>query len=83
MAGSIHHFHIDPTAPCLSPKSLHNHCLRFLLGQLYNRGEIGKNSYGKIWRVNEVHYGLCENGELPLPPWTGCQSTAGLPPKQL
>ena len=61
-------FHIDHNAPFLSPQILHNHCLRLLSGRLYYRGEIGKNGYAKIWRVNKGHYGLCENGELPLPP---------------
>ena len=31
---TIHHFHIDHNTPCLSPKTLHNHCLGFLLGWL-------------------------------------------------
>ena len=26
----LHHFHIDYNAPCLPPKVLHSHCLRFL-----------------------------------------------------
>ena len=30
----IHQFHIDHNAPCLLPKILHNHYLRFLLGRL-------------------------------------------------
>ena len=32
----IHHFHIDLNAPCLLPKILHNHYLRFLLGPRRN-----------------------------------------------
>ena len=35
----IHHFHIDHNVPCLLPKTLRNHCLRFLLGQLLYPGE--------------------------------------------
>jgi len=35
----IHHFHIDHNAPCLRPKTLQNHCLRFLLGRLLYPGE--------------------------------------------
>ena len=31
---TIHYFHIDHNAPCLSPKTLHNYCLGFLLGRL-------------------------------------------------
>ena len=26
--------------------------------------EIEDNGYAEFWGVNEVHYGLCENGEL-------------------
>ena len=31
---TIHHFHIDHNAPCLTPKTLHNHCLGYLLRRL-------------------------------------------------
>ena len=61
--GSIHNFHIDHNAPCLPPKILHNHCLRFLLGRPRN----WKKKLCKFWKVNKVHYGLCDNGELIFP----------------
>ena len=28
--------------------------------------EIEDIGYAKFWGVNKVHYGLCENGELPI-----------------
>ena len=35
--------------------------------------EIGNNGnnglYAKFWRVNKMHYGLCENGELLVCKW--------------
>ena len=34
-------------------------------------GEIGKNGYAKLWRVNKVHYGLCENGESGVSRYQG------------
>ena len=43
-----------------------DNCLRFLLGRLKYPGEIGNNSYAKFWAVNKVHYGVCENSELPI-----------------
>ena len=64
---------IDHNAPCLPPKVLHNHCLRFSLRRLLHLPEIGRNRYTKFGReggggggggLNKVHYGLCENGEL-------------------
>ena len=61
---------IDHNAPCLPPKVLHNHCLRFSLRRLLYLPEIGRNRYTKFggggegWWLNKVHYGLCENGEL-------------------
>ena len=60
---------IDHNAPCLPPKVLHNHCLRFSLRRLLYLPEIGRNRYTKLGRggggwLNKVHYGLCENGEL-------------------
>ena len=51
----IHHFHIDHNASCLPPKTLHNHCLRFLLGQLlYPREWLRKILGGKqsaLWSM--------------------------------
>ena len=29
-------------------------------------GEIGNNGSAKFWEVNKVHYGLCENGDVPF-----------------
>ena len=48
---SIRHFHIDHNEPCYPPN--------FALP-----GEIENNGYAKFWRVNKVHYGLCETGEM-------------------
>ena len=70
----IHHFHIDYNAPCLPPKILRNHCFQFLLGITVIPREIEDNGYTKFWGVNEVPYGLCENGELK---WQG-RSSSGL-----
>ena len=62
---------MDHDAPCLPRKTLHSHCLRFLLERLQYPGEIGNNGDAKFggvgWGgVNKVHYGLHENGELNL-----------------
>ena len=59
---SIRHFHIDHNSPCLPPKSLHNLCLRFLLGRRNTQEKYNwKQWLCKIWGVNKVHYYLCEN----------------------
>ena len=57
------HLHRDYNAPYLPLKSLHNHCLRFLLGRLQCPGEIRNSGYAKFCGVNKVHYCLGENGE--------------------
>ena len=41
------------------PQIFQNHCFRFLLGITVVQREIEK-----LWEVNKVRYGLCENGEL-------------------
>ena len=41
---------IDHHAPCLPPKVLHNHCLRFSLRRLLYLPEIGRNRYTKFGR---------------------------------
>ena len=41
---------IDHNAPCLPPKVLHNHCLRFSLRRLLYLPEIGRNCYTKFGR---------------------------------
>ena len=61
---AIHYFHIDHNAPCLPLRILHNHCFQFLQGITIVPREIENNGYAKCWGVNEVHYGLCKNGEL-------------------
>ena len=43
-------------------KILHNHCFQFLLGITVVPREIEHNGYAKFWGVNNVRYGLCENG---------------------
>ena len=60
----IYYFHIDRNAPCPPPQILHNHCLQFLLGVTVVPREIIDNGYAKLWSVNKMHYGLCQNGEF-------------------
>ena len=36
------------------------------MGRRLYSGEVGNNGYANFWGINKVHYGLCENGELPL-----------------
>ena len=67
----VHRFHIDHNTPCLVPQSLHNLCLRFILGRLLHPEETENNGYafflsGVGWGVSKVHYGLCENGEFEM-----------------
>ena len=62
-----------PHPPSRKKEILHNHCLRFFFGRLQYPGEIEYNYYAKFsffggWGgggggVNEVLYGLCENGD--------------------
>ena len=59
---SIHHFRIDHNAPFLLPVPK----FQFFLGILVVQREIEDNGYVNFWRVNKVHYGLCENHELPV-----------------
>ena len=49
---------------CLPPKILHNHCFQFLLGITVVPREIEYNDYSRVWGVNKVHSGRCENGEF-------------------
>ena len=65
----IHHFHLDHNAPHLLLNILHSHCFQFPLGITVVPREIEDNGYAKFWRVNKVHYGLCENGELVTAVW--------------
>ena len=47
----------------------------YLLGRLYYAREIGNNGYPKFGgggRVNNVHYGLCKNGEFSHIPFVVC-----------
>ena len=61
----IYYFHIDRNAPCPPPQILHNHCFQFLLGGVtVVPREIIDNGYAKLWGVNKMHYGLCQNGEF-------------------
>ena len=50
---AIHHFRIDHNAPCLSPKSLHNHCFQLLLSITVVPWEIEDNEFHcrKWWIV--------------------------------
>ena len=54
---------MDHNAPCLPPQILHNHCFQSLLDITVVPREIQDDGYAKLWGVNKVHYGLCENGE--------------------
>ena len=56
---SIHHFHIDHNAPCLPPKFWMTIVSLVLQSSKGNR----RQWWYKIWWVNNLHYGLCENGE--------------------
>ena len=74
-------FHIEHNAPCPPPppaKRLHNHCFQFLLGITVAPRAIKDNGYAKSWGVNKVHYGLCENSELPESYWQPFISDAAL-----
>ena len=46
------------------PQILQNHCFQFFLGITVVQREIENSGYAKLWEVNKVRYGLCENGEL-------------------
>ena len=48
-------------------KIVHNHYFQFPLGIRIVLREIEGNSYAKLWGVNKVHFGLCENGENIIP----------------
>ena len=61
-----------PLSPLPQKKEiLHYHCLRFFLGRMQYPGEMKNNYYAKFsffgggggGGVNEVLYGLCENGD--------------------
>ena len=67
---AIHYFHIDHKPPCLPPRILHNHCFHFLFFsflfyfRVLSRPKRNPRQWlCKIWGVNKMHYGLCENGE--------------------
>ena len=73
----VHRFHIDHNTPCLVPQSLHNLCLRFILGRLLYPEETENNGYAFFFSgvagrgeggggVSKVHYGLCEDGEFEM-----------------
>ena len=69
----IHYFHIDHNSPCLPPLPTHKFCITnasdsswSFLGRLSYPTEIAHNGYANFWRVNKMHYGLCENGEWQL-----------------
>ena len=63
----------SPPSPLPQKKEiLHNHCLRFFFGRMQYPGEMKNNYYAKFsffgggvggGGVNEVLYGLCENGD--------------------
>ena len=63
----IPHFHLDHNAPHLFRQILHSHCFQFFLGITVIPRE--DNGYKNFWRVNKVHYGLCENSELVTAVW--------------
>ena len=60
----ILHFHLDDNARCLSPKALHSHWFKLLLGITVVPKEIKDNTYAKFRGGNKVHYDLRENGEF-------------------
>ena len=58
---AIHYFHKDHNAPqkfCIAIVSNFSWVLQSV------PREIEVIGYAKIWGVNKVHYGLCENGEF-------------------
>ena len=55
---------IDHNAPCLPPKVLHNHCLRFSLRRLLHLPEIGRNRYTKFGREGGGGVGVVKQGAL-------------------
>ena len=58
-------FATPPPPPTrLQKKSLPNHCFQFLLGSTVDPRGKEDNGYAKFCGVNEVYYGLYENGEL-------------------
>ena len=48
----------------LDHKTFHNLSFIFLVGITDVPMEIKDNAYAKVWGVNKVYYGRCENGEL-------------------
>ena len=44
----ILYLHRSHNTPLLSPKNLHRHCFRLLLGQVHVPGEIANNEYAKF-----------------------------------
>ena len=60
---SIHYFHIDHNAPCL-PAEFCVTIVSYFSKVLQSSQKIHYNVYAKFWGINEVHYGLCKNGEL-------------------
>ena len=68
---SIQYFHIGHNASCLPLKILHDHFLQVLLGITVTPREIEDNGYAKFFfflagggAVNNMYYGLGENGEF-------------------
>ena len=58
--------HLVPLPPA---KIVHNYYFQFPLGITIVPREIEGNGYAKLWGVNKVHYGLCENGKNIIPNW--------------
>ena len=44
-------------------KKKHHHCVRFFFGRMQYPGQMENTYYGGGGGVNEVIYGLCENGD--------------------
>ena len=59
-SGSLFSIFTSPYLSCLPPPTQILHYPLFLISP---EGEIEDNGYAKFWEVNEVHYGLSENGE--------------------
>ena len=56
-------FSRPPPPPHAKKKKMHSHHFQFLQGITVVLTTRKDNGCAKCWRVNKVHYGLCQNGE--------------------
>ena len=60
----IQYLHKSHNTPPLSPKTLHRHCFRLLLGHFYVPGEIANNGYANVLGGNRGVLWDCASSEL-------------------